>query len=176
MSAKRCAVGLALIAVCVAVGLVVQALAAPPVGPVLVKIPDLVVKQVTVERIGGGEFPAHTFKIIIKNRGVGNAVASTLGVLSLDNVTAGPTGAGVFAAVPTPAIPAGAQVTVQFERQMPIDKAYWVFVADAPVGGKPLGAVTESVGSTRGKCNNSFVVGYSTAYGNPQTFTNPAAM
>jgi len=176
MSVKRCAVGLALIAVCVAAGLVVQALAAPAVGPVLVKVPDLVIKQVTIDRTGGGEFPSHTFWIIVKNKGLGNAGFSTLGVLKLDNVAAGPTGAGVLAAVPVPPIAAGAVFTVKFERQMPIEKACFVFVADSPVGGKPLGQVTESVGSTRGKGNNSFVVAYSTAYGDPQTFTNPAAM
>lgn len=175
MLAKRWTIGLVLVAVALAVGLAVQALAAPW-GPYVLKLPDLVIKEVTVERTGGGEFPTHEFTIKIKNKGTGNAAGTTLAALSLVDVTSGPAGIGVFATVPVPEIPAGAQVVVKFQRQMPIDKAYWVFVADAPVAGKPLGRLTEAGGATRGKCNNSFVVAYSSAYGNPQTFTNPAAL
>jgi len=176
MSLKRCVAGVAVVAVVVALGLVVQAVAAPPYAPIPIKLPDLVVKEVKIERTGGGEFPAHDFTIIIKNKGIGNAGGTTLGVLSVTDVTGGVMGAGVFASVGVPEIPAGAQATVKFQRQMPIDKAYWVFVADAPVAGKPLGRLVEAGGTTKGKCNNSFVVAYSSAYGNPQVFTNAAAL
>jgi hypothetical protein len=175
MLVKRIGVAVALVAVAVTIGLVVQAMAAPAAA-VALKLPDLVVKEVKVERIGGGEFPAHDFTVTIKNRGAGNAGATTLGVLGINDVTAGATGAGVAATAPTPAVPAGGQVTVRYQQQMPIDKAYWVFVADAPVAGRQLGRLVEAGGATRGKCNNSFVVAFNSSLGNPQVFTNPAAL
>lgn len=157
------------------VGLWVHGLAADPVvvGPPANGLPDLVIKQVTVIRTGeGGELPAYALKVVVKNTGSGGAAATTTGVLGTDDINGGPTGAGPFGAAATPPIPARGSTTVNFVRRLPLTQAYWIFVADAPVVGKPVGRLAESAGSTQGKCNNSFVVAYSSALGNPQTFTN----
>lgn len=166
--------GLVLLA-CLGVGFMLCGLAADPVvaGPSATALPDLVIKQVTVIRTGdGGELPSYALKVVVKNLGAGGAAATTTGVLGTDDINGGPTGAGPFGAAATPPIPARGSVTVSFVRRVPLTQAYWIFVADAPVAGKPLGRLVESVGSTRGKSNNSFVVAYSAANGNPQTFTN----
>lgn len=159
-----------------------QAWAAPDVGtvldapPWLFKLSDLLVKSVTVQQSGGGEFVTYDFTITIKNRGAGKAAATTLGMISINDIMVSTTGAGVYAYVPTPEVPAGGQVAVTITRTVaPISKAFFVFVADAPVAGKPIGNLREAGAATSGKGNNSFVVAYNSAFGNPQTFTNSAA-
>jgi len=162
----------------------IVALAAPPgpgIGhgervPVPVKRPDLMIASVKIEQTGRGEFPNYDFTVTLVNKGAGPAGATTLGALSINDITVSTTGAGIFLTIPTPSIAAGERATVTTSMDMaPLGRMYFVFVADAPVPGKPLGRRTEEGTFTSGKGNNSFVVAYDSADGNPQTFTNTAA-
>lgn len=165
-----------------AAGIALQAWAAPPALGGIGKVPDLLsgsdllVKSVTVQQTGGGEFVTYEFTIVIKNRGDAKAGTTTLGVVSIYDILSTTTGAGVYGYVPTPEIPAGGEVTVTITRATaPFGKAFFVFVADAPVPGEPIGKLREAGLRTNGKGNNSFVVAYNSTFGNPQTFTNSAA-
>jgi hypothetical protein len=149
-------------------------------GTVQLKSPDLVIKSLTFDITGGGEFPTQEFKIVVKNIGAGGAGASMTAVYAAQDV-AGANPISLFAALSTPALAAGAQTTLTFTRQMAPGKLFLVVVADAPVAGKPLGKVTEGLSSATthkvasAELNNAFAAPCDpTLTTDPQVMNNPA--
>ena len=177
MRAKITVVALVLLGLCT--WMAYHAIAAPPgpgpvTGPVLVTLPDLIIKQVVIKRVGGGEFPPFEFYITVKNKGAGIVGTSTTGIVYVQDIGASASPVSAFAAAPTPSIPAGGQVTVKVTRTGPFGKIYLVFLADAPTAGKPLGKLLEGLTSSAYEQNNSLTVPFDIAKGTNQTFTNPA--
>ncbi len=139
-----------------------QALPPKPVpGPIPLSLPDLVVKEVVIFR-GSGEFPAYTFRITIANIGKADAGPSQTGLIAytLFNVTK-PMELYLLGQVDTPAIPAGAEVTVVFTTPGTLrSKEYICVIADFPTKANPLGAVLEI-----GETNNALTIPLDTSKG-----------
>jgi hypothetical protein len=165
---------LTMAAVCLAVlclSVVLPALAAgegavaAPVGPILLAMPDLVVKQVDVSR-GGGEFRLYTFRITVANIGNRAAAATKTGIVSYALVrTDQPMATGLLGEVATPAIAAGAQRVVTFTYNVGLAKMYLFVTADFPDTAHQLGAIGE-----KSEGNNVLVVPLDTEASFPRTY------
>jgi hypothetical protein len=149
--------------------------------------PDLVIKRVTLAR--GTDQRIHA-SLVIKN--IGNAAAPTCKLnwywardfwfWTPGSESSWP---GIWAVTDVPAVPAGAETTVQFtETYNQSATAQFVFLVDAPPlsgGGTPLGAVNEvpqlllrggGAPSYAGETNNAFVVPGTAEEQWPRVFTN----
>ena len=87
-------------------------------------------------------------------------------------MTSGANAVSVFGVASTPALAVGAEATVEVEKQVPMDKIYFVVLADAPTVGRPLGRVRE--GTSGHEMDNSLTVPFDIAQGITQAFNNPA--
>ena len=135
------------------------------VGPLVLAIPDLIVKQVEVSR-GGGEFPMYTFNITVANIGMGAASPTETGIVYYARPRADqPMVAGVLGEVATPTIAAGAETVVTITYGVGMPKMYLFVTADFPTTANLLGAIGE-----RKEGNNVLAVPLDTAASFPRTF------
>ena len=178
MRTRTVVVGFILLCLCLYAWIAFQAVAAPP-GPSVgqqqlpqLKPADLVVKRVVIEKVGADPTSPHQIWVHVKNRGPGAAGASTTAVLYTVDATSGANAVSVFGVAPTPALASGAEATVEVEKQVPMDKIYFVVLADAPTAARPLGRVRE--GTSGHEMDNSLTVPFDIANSITQVFNNPA--
>jgi len=136
-----------------------------PVGPLVLRMPDLVVKQVEVSR-GGGEFPLYTFKVTVANVGGRACGATKTGIVFYALArTDQPMTTGLIGEANTPALAAGAQTVVTITRPTMYAQMYLFATADFPDVAHQLGAVRES-----SEGNNVLAVPLDTNASFPRTF------
>lgn len=133
--------------------------------PVLLLLPDLIVKQVDISR-GAGEFPHYTIRVTVANIGARQAPASKTGICyyALQR-TDRPMVAGLVGQASTPVIPAGSQAIVTITAPTMYSKMYLFVTADFPDATHQLGAVGE-----KNEANNVMSIRLDTQASFPQTF------
>jgi len=158
--------------VCVAVVCVgLSVLGQTPFIPKPLFLPDLVIREVTYQETGTGDFHTYRFGIGIKNDGGQAGLWTKAAVYIISDILAVQQ-PWLFGTVDVSPIAAGDGLMVFVSRQLsaPVAPCCVVVLVDAPVAGKPLGQMNEGA---NGEKNNGFVFFLSPALG-LQTFENPA--
>lgn len=152
--------------------------------------PDLVVLEVTYDHIMK-DWMEHTFTIVVKNVGTGNAtIATKVAVLIVPDIyhvcgsglAIESCPAGLFGTASVPPISAGASATVKVSAtgKPDLGPTLVIVLADAPIPGKPLGQLSEHgalisiTGAYPGEMNNAFMFPLKAGLTVPATFKNPA--
>lgn len=141
-------------------------------APKLFALPDLVVREVTYEETGAGDFHTYRFGIGIMNTGPGQAGLWTKAAVYLVTDVFAAQQPWLFGTVDVSPIAAGDGLMVFVSRQLsaPVAPCGVIVLLDAPVAGKPLGQMNEGA---NGETNNGFVFFLSPVAG-LTTFANPA--
>lgn len=147
--------------------------------------PDLVITKIVLDQKTGGQTPPFEISVWVKNVGTAAAAASNTAVMSTTRV--GQTGrlqwgqntnkVDILGAPKTIALAVGQETTVKVTVTGALSSRWFMFLADAPIGGHPSGQVGEGVFPDQmgGELNNSFAAPWDPGKGYTQQYANPVA-
>jgi len=140
--------------------------------PTLRALPDLVIREVTYQEIGTGDFRTYRFGIGIVNQGSGQAGAWTNAAVFIVSDIFSTQPAWLLGTTDVSPIVAGDGLMVFVDRVLsaPVGPCCVLVVLDAPTAGNPVGKMNEGA---IGERNNGFVFFLSAPAGT-QTYENPA--